>query len=183
MGAQRNREKLLAVAVVALAEDGDVPLETIAGRAGVGIGTLYRHLLSRYALIEAAYRQEVQQLCDAAPALLVPGRPAVESLREWMGRFVRYAATKRGMGAALRSAVGTDSPLFGETRERLVGALGLLLAAGAADGTIRQDMGAEDVLRAMGAVWSVGDGPDWDEQVRRLLDLVVDGLRFGAAAR
>ncbi|MGN8245782.1 TetR/AcrR family transcriptional regulator [Cellulomonas soli] len=181
--AQRNREKLLAVAVVALAEDGDVPLETIAARAGVGIGTLYRHFPQRNALVEAAYRQEVQQLCDAAPALLAPDRPAVESLREWMGRFVRYAATKRGMGAALRSAVGTDSPLFGETRDRIVGALALLLQAGADDGTIRQDMGAEDVMRAMGAVWSVGAGPEWDEQVRRLLDLVVDGLRFGAGAR
>ncbi|GAA3803665.1 TetR/AcrR family transcriptional regulator [Cellulomonas soli] len=181
--AQRNREKLLAVAAAALAEDGDVPLETIAARAGVGIGTLYRHFPQRNALVEAAYRQEVQQLCDAAPELLAPGRPAVESLREWMGRFVRYAATKRGMGAALRAAVGTDSPLFGETRERIVGALAVLLQAGAVDGTIRQDVGAEDVLRAMGAVWSVGSGPEWDEQVRRLLDLVVDGLRFGASAR
>lgn len=178
--AQRNREKLLAVALVALAEDGDVPLETVAARAGVGIGTLYRHFPNRNALVEAAYRQEVQQLCDAAPALLAADRPAVESLREWMGRFVRYAATKRGMGAALRSVVGTDSPLFGETRERIIGALAVLLDAGRADGSIRADVEADDVLRAMGAVWSVGDGPQWAEQVRRLLDLVVDGLRFGA---
>lgn len=178
--AQRNREKLLATAVVVLAEDGDATLEAIAARAGVGIGTLYRHFAHRNALIEAAYRQEVQALCDAAPAMLTGDRPAVEALREWMGRFVRYAATKRGMGAALRSAVGSDSPLFGETRERLVAALALLLDAGRSDGSVREDADPSDVLRAMGAVWAVADGPEWAVQVRRLLDLVVDGLRFGA---
>jgi AcrR family transcriptional regulator len=177
--ARRNRARLLAVATEALLENGDVPLETIAERAGVGIGTLYRHFPHRNALIEAAYRQEVEALCDSAPQLLRVGHPAVEALREWMGAFVHYAATKRGMGAALRSAVGSDSPLFGETRARIVGALAVLLDAGRVDGTVRTDIDAEDVMRAMGAVWLVPDGAEWDAQVRRLLDLVVDGLRFG----
>lgn len=179
--ARRNREKLLAVALAALAEDGETPLETIAQRAGVGIGTLYRHFPHRNALIEAAYRQEVQELCDAAPALLTPDRPAVDSLREWMDRFVHYAATKRGMGAALRSAVGSDSPLFGETRNRIIGAIDVLLTAGRADGSVRADVDGEQAMLAMGAVWMVPDGDGWTDRVRRLLDLVVDGLRFGAA--
>lgn len=178
--AQRNRARLLAVATAALTEDGDVPLETIAERACVGIGTLYRHFPHRGALVEAAYRQEVTELCEAAPALLAEGRPAVDSLREWMGRFVRYAATKRGLGAALRSAVGQDSPLFGETRASILEALAVLLAAGAADGSVRSDVAADDVMRVMWGVWLVPDGPEWDSQVRRLLDLVVDGLRFSA---
>jgi AcrR family transcriptional regulator len=178
--ARRNRARLLAVATAALTEDGDVPLETIAERACVGIGTLYRHFPHRGALVEAAYRQEVTELCEAAPALLAEGRPAVEALREWMGRFVRYAATKRGLGAALRSAVGQDSPLFGETRASILEALAVLLAAGAADGSVRSDVAADDVMRVMWGVWLVPDGPEWDSQVRRLLDLVVDGLRFSA---
>ena len=107
---------LQVCAATALSHDGDVPLESIAEQAGVGIGTLYRHFPNRNALVEAAYRQEVQQLCGAAPQLLGPDRPAVEALREWMGRFVRYAAAKRGMGAALRAAVGSDSPLFGRSQ-------------------------------------------------------------------
>ena len=178
--AQRNRACLLAVASTALTEDDEVPLETIAERAGVGIGTLYRNFPHRNALIEAAYRHEVEALCDAAPELLRAGRPAVDALREWMSRFVHYAATKRGMSAALRAAVGSDSPLFGETRARIIGALAVLLDAGRSDGSVRTDVDAEDILRAMGAVWLVPDGDEWDPQVRRLLDLLVDGLRYGA---
>ena len=178
--ALRNRERLLTAAATAFSRGADVSLEAIARDAGVGIGTLYRHFPNRNALVEAAYRQEVQQLCDAAPELLGPDRPAVDALREWMGRFVRYAAAKRGMGAALRAAVGSDSPLFGETRGRIVDAIGVLLTAGQADGSVRADVNAEDVMCAMSAVWMVPDGECWAAQVRKLLDLVVDGLRFGA---
>lgn len=178
--AARNRARLLQVAAAALAEDGDTPLEVIAQRAGVGIGTLYRHFPERGALVEAAYRQEVTELCDAAPALLGQGRPAVEALREWMGRFVRYAATKRGMGAALRTAVGSDSSLFADTRTRIIAALDVLLAAGRADGSVRPDVDGEQVMLAMGGVWNVPDSERWAERVRGLLDLVVDGLRYGA---
>ena len=180
--AERNRARLLAVAVEALAENSDVPLETIAERACVGIGTLYRHFPSRSALIQAAYQREVQELCDAAPALLGDDRPAVDALRDWMGRFVRYAAAKRGMGAALREALGQDSPVFVETRTNITGAIGVLLEAGRADGSVRPDVEADDLWRAMSAVWLVPDGDEWADQVRRILDLVVDGLRYGAGA-
>ncbi|MFF1530030.1 TetR/AcrR family transcriptional regulator [Cellulomonas sp. NPDC058312] len=180
--AARNRARLLEVAAASFAEDGDTPLEAIAQRAGVGIGTLYRHFPERGALVEAAYRQEVTALCDAAPALLEADRPAVESLREWMGRYVRYAAAKRGMGAALRAAAGSDSSLFAETRERIIGAIEVLLAAGRADGTVRPDVDGEQVMLAMGGVWNVPDSDRWAERVRGLLDLVVDGLRYGAPA-
>ncbi|QZN85196.1 TetR/AcrR family transcriptional regulator [Cellulomonas sp. C5510] len=178
--AARNRARLLAVAAEALAEDPDTPLESIAQRAGVGIGTLYRHFPERGALVEAAYRQEVTALCDAAPALLGQDRPAADALREWMARFVRYAATKRGMGAALRTAVGSDSSLFAETRTRIIAALDVLLDAGRADGSVRGDVDGEQVMLAMGCVWNVPDSDRWAERVRGLLDLVVDGLRYGA---
>lgn len=178
--ARRNRDRLLAVAAEALLADVEVPLESVAERAGVGIGTLYRHFPNRDALVEAVYRHEVEDLCDAAPDLLAAGGPAVDALREWMGRFVRYAATKRGLGAALRAAVGSDAPLFAETRQRILGALSTLLDACRAEGSVRADADADDVMRAMWGVWLVPDGPEWDAQVRRLLDLVVNGLRFGA---
>ena len=179
--AARNRERLLAAAIDAFGQDGgDVPLETIAARAGVGVGTLYRHFANRDALVEAAYRQEVEALCDAAPDLLTRHDLAVDALREWSERFVHYAATKRGMGAALRAAVGSDSTLFSQTRERIVGVLALLLAAGAVDGSIRPDADAENLWLTLGGVWNIPLGDAWEGQVRGLLDLVIDGLRFGA---
>jgi AcrR family transcriptional regulator len=177
--AQRNRAKLLAAAGELFAEAGpEAPLEAIARRAEVGIGTLYRHFPTRDALIEAVYRREVDNLVEAAGELLA-SRPPDRALAEWMDRFVAYAATKRGLGAALKSAAAGRSGLFAETRGRLVGAIAALLEAGAAAGTIRDDVDADDVLRAMGAVWSVPDDADWPAQPRRLIRIVMDGLRYG----
>src|SRR5690349_12269794 len=105
--AQRNREKLLAAAAEAFAEEGDgVALETVAARAGVGIGTLYRHFPNRDALIVAAYLNEVDSLCAAAGDLLA-SRPADEALAAWARRFADYIAAKRSMGEALRTAVSS----------------------------------------------------------------------------
>jgi AcrR family transcriptional regulator len=178
--AARNREKLIDVAVVAFTEHGvDVPLESIAARAGVGVGTLYRHFPSRNALVQAVYRHEVERLC-ASPAALLAGHASDVALQEWMGRFVEYAATKRGMSEALSSAVASGLPLFANTRSQMLSALSQLIDAAVADGSIRADADPEDVLRAMGGVWQMSDGPQWREQARRLLALLMDGLRYGA---
>jgi AcrR family transcriptional regulator len=179
--AQRNRDKLLTAAIQAFAEEGeDVALESIAARAGVGIGTLYRHFPNREALVVAAYRNEVDALCAAAADLLA-SRPADEALRVWADHFADYIATKRAMGDALRSAAASDSPLFAETRTRIVGALTLLLQSGAAAGTLRADVDPRDVMRVINGIWHVPDCPDWRADVGRMLDLVIDGLRFGVA--
>jgi AcrR family transcriptional regulator len=173
--AQRNRDKLLAAATAAFAETGtDASLGAIAKRAGVGIGTLYRHFPTREALVEAAYRNEVERLCESARELLASHPPDV-ALAEWMDRFVAYAAAKRGMRSALQ-AVAAKSDLFPEARRRQLEAIALLLAAGVDAGTLRSDVDAEDVLRAMGAVWLVDDA----EQARKLLRLLMDGLRHGS---
>ena len=178
--AQRNREKLLAAAVEAFATGGvDTSLEEIARRAGVGIGTLYRHFPSRDALVAAVYRQEVARLAAAAPELMAEHPPDV-ALRRWMDRFVGYAATKRGLGEALRAAMESDSELHGEGFAALTGALDALVGAAVAAGTIRADARGDDVLRALGALWMIRDGDDREAQTARTLDLIVDGLRFGA---
>ena len=180
--ARRNRDKLLAAATEAFAEHGeDVALETIAARAGVGIGTLYRHFPSREALVMAAYHHEVDALCGAADDLLAQ-LPPDEALRAWVDRFADYIATKRAMGDALRSAA-SDSPLFAETRERILGALRRLLEAGAAAGTLRADVDPQDVMRVMNGIWYLPAGPEWRDDVGRMLGLVIDGLRFGAPDR
>ncbi len=106
--------------------------------------------------------------------------PADEALRTWAVRFTDYVATKRAMGDALRSAVASDSPLFTETKRRISGALRLLLEAGAASGVLRPDSDPDDVMRVMSAIWYLPDGPEWRRDVGRMLDLVIDGLRYGA---
>ncbi|MGH2586609.1 MAG: TetR/AcrR family transcriptional regulator [Dehalococcoidia bacterium] len=181
--AQRNRDKLLTAATEAFAEHGeDVALETIAARAGVGIGTLYRHFPSRAALVVAAYQQEVDALCAAAADLLAT-QPADEALRAWAERFADYIATKRAMGDALRSAVASDAPLFADTRARILGALRLLLDAGAQTGILRADVAPDDVIRVINGIWYLPGGPEWRDTVGRMLDLVIDGLRYGLPDR
>ncbi|MEA2216673.1 MAG: hypothetical protein QOK19_2234 [Solirubrobacteraceae bacterium] len=179
--ARRNREKLLAAAVELFANVGqDAPLESIAERAGVGIGTLYRHFPTREALAEAAYRNEVQRLCDAAGELLAE-RPPGEALAEWMGRFVTYVAAKRSMAGMLQSVIASSDPtLYVVARGRMAAAITMLIEAAEQDGAIRSDVEPDDVLRVMSAIWLVSDGPDWTERSRRMLELLMDGLRYGA---
>ncbi len=180
--AERNRERLLAVAVKAFAESAEVPLEEVARRAHVGIGTLYRHFPTRAALIEAAYRHEVAQLC--APATRSSRTLAPDAaLEAWMERFIQYVAAKRGMIDALRSIVSADSELVASTRDQIVTALRSLLSEAAANGAIRADADAEDVLRALQGVWQVTSEPEWQGKARRLLNLLMDGLRYSARGK
>ncbi len=177
--ARRNREALLQAAAELFAEEGtDVSLEAVAARAGVGIGTLYRNFPNRDSLVEAAYRTEVAHLCDAASELLATSPPDV-ALAEWMDRFVTYAAAKRGMAGALK-AVNAKTDLYSQTRGQITGAIGGLLEAGVEAGTLRSDVEPEDVLRAMGCIWNLGDGEGWRTQAETLIRIIVDGLRHGA---
>jgi AcrR family transcriptional regulator len=181
--AQRNRDKILVAAAEAFAAEGeDVALESICSRAGVGVGTFYRHFPNRDALVCAAYRHEVDALCAAAYDLLTT-QPADEALRSWAERFADYIATKRAMAEVLRAAGASDAPLFAETRERILAAIRLILEAGAADGTLRPDANAEDVQRVMSAIWYLPGGAQWREDVSRMLNLVIDGLRYGVASK
>jgi AcrR family transcriptional regulator len=179
--AQRNREQLLAAAVAAFSHQGpEVTLESIARDAGVGIGTLYRHFPSREALVDAAYRSELARLCESVPALLSE-MPADKAMRTWMDQFIDYMTTKRGMSDALRKVIASGGNPFAESRTRLISAFAALMKAGAADGTLRSDLDPADLLASMSGVsLAVGD-PARREQAGRLLDLLMDGLRYGAA--
>ncbi|WP_440100440.1 TetR/AcrR family transcriptional regulator [Streptosporangium sp. H16] len=180
--ARRNRERLLEVAVRAFSHDGpDVTLDAIAKAAGVGIGTLYRHFPTREALIEEAYRSELNRLCDVVPDLL-GAMPPDEATRTWMDRFVDYMTTKRGMADALRAVIASGGNPYAQSRDRLVEAMTTLLQAGAAAGTVRSDVDPVDVLASMGGVSLAAGEPAQRDQARRLLDLLMDGLRYRATA-
>jgi AcrR family transcriptional regulator len=180
--AQRNRDRLLDAAVRAFSQDGpDVPLDAIAKDAGVGIGTLYRHFPTREALVEAAYRNELERLCDAVAGLL-QSMPPDEAMRAWMDRFVDYMTTKRGMADALRALIASGGNPYAHSRDRLTGAITTLLHAGTAAGTVRADIEPGDVLASLSGVSLAAGEPAQRDQARRLLDLLMDGLRYRATA-
>ncbi len=180
--AQRNRDCLLEAAVAAFTANGtDASLEDIARRAGVGIGTLYRHFPTRDALVEAAYRRGVEQVCDSADRLLETHPPA-EALELWMADFVGYVATKRGLAATLKQADDKNAELFAHMRARIQGSLEKLVRTAGEAGQIRSDVDPVDLLRALGGVCMISDSADWQAQALRLVALLVDGLRYGAPA-
>jgi AcrR family transcriptional regulator len=180
--AVRNRERVLEAAKAVFSAGGpDASLEAVARRAGVGIGTLYRHFPTREALFEAVYRREVQQLGELAEALKSEADP-VDALRRWLRSNVEFVATKKGMSAALALAVQSSSELTAFSFDRLTKAVGALLDRAVAAGAIRSDISPEDLLRALVGMCYLHDQPGWQKSVVRLLDVFVDGLRVQAGA-
>lgn len=176
--ARRNRDRLLDAAARAFAREGPgTTLEAIAKDAGVGIGTLYRHFPTREELVEATYRHELARLCDAADELLAE-LPPDEAIRAWMDRFVGYTTTKRGMADTLRAIIASGGDPYAHSRDRMVAATTTLLRAGADAGLLRADARPEDVLMGINGVSLAVGEPEQREQAARLLDLLVDGLRF-----
>ena len=179
--AARNRERVLSAAKVVFSAGGpEASLEAVAKRAGVGIGTLYRHFPTRQDLFEAVYRREVQQLVELAEELRNTPAP-VDALRRWLRSNVEFVATK-GMSAALALAVHGSSDLAAFTFDRLTKAVGALLDRAIAADEIRSDLSPEDLLRALVGMCYMHDQPGWQKSVIRLVDVFVDGLRVQTKA-
>ena len=175
--AVRNRERVLEAAKTVFSAGGsDASLEAVAKRAGVGIGTLYRHFPTREALFEAVYRREVEQLSELAEQLKNTASP-VDALRSWLRSNVELVATKKGMISALALVVQAPSELYAYSFDRLTKAVGTLLHRAVAAGEIRADISAEDMLRALIGMCHMHEQPGWQSTVLRLLDVFVDGLR------
>ena len=173
----RNRARLIEAARAVFAVGGPAgSLEAVAREAGVGVGTLYRHFPTRQSLFEAVYRTEVEQLVSIADRLATD-LPPLEALRQWLHANVAFVATKKGMSAALAVAVHASSDLTAYSMDRLGQAVGTLLQRAAAAGAIRDDIGAEDILRTVVGLCYVHDKPGWQGNVLRLVDVFVDGLR------
>jgi AcrR family transcriptional regulator len=175
--AQRNRIRLLEKAKAAFAEKGsDASLDEIARTAGVGIGTLYRHFPTRDALIAAVYRNETEQLIMAA-ARLAETHPPVTALREWLLLFVDYMATKQGMSEVLNSLVGGASDLYAASGAQAKQAIAKLADGAVATGEILLDIDPLDLLRALAGVANISSGPDGKEAAKRMVDILLAGIR------
>ncbi|WP_262698718.1 MULTISPECIES: TetR/AcrR family transcriptional regulator [Streptomyces] len=176
--ARRNREALLTAAREAfLTGDADAHVEEIARRAGVAVGTLYRHFETREALVEEVYRQEVAELC-AAPARLLAHYAPDEAVRRFLLLLVEHSAVGKGMAEALESIMATDSPIFDDARAEMARALDELLAAGVAAGAIRDGVSGRVLLRALGGICGMR-AKGWEDDAVRITTILYDGLRSG----
>lgn len=175
--AMRNRARLLAAAAeLFIAHGPDVPYTEIAKAAKVGVGTIYRHFPTREELIEAAYRSELDAVCEAAGDLQA-SRPPEEALRAWMDRFIEYMTTKLGLSDAIRAVVASGGNPFAQSRDKLNVALGTLLDAANAAGVTRREVSADDLLMTLSGIAMAAGAPDQQEQMQRMIDLVFEGLR------
>jgi AcrR family transcriptional regulator len=177
--AQRNTNALLEAAMAVFATSGvDAPVREIAEKAGVGVGTVYRHFPQRSDLIVAVFRHEVDACADAALVLAAAHGPG-DALARWIERYVDFVATKRGLAMALHSGNPAFDTLPAYFRQRLEPALRALLESATAAGEVRTDIAAEDLLGAVASLCrhAYEQGP---EHARRMVALLVDGLRYGA---
>lgn len=177
--AQRNLDTLLQTAMEVFATSGvDAPVREIAEKAGVGIGTVYRHFPQRSDLVAAVFRREIDACADAAPILSAAYGP-FEALANWMQRYAAFIAAKRGLAKALHSGDPVFDNLPGYFDQRLRPALRILLETATAAGEIRADVDADELLGAVASLCmsahNAGSG-----RAERMVALLVDGLRHGA---
>lgn len=176
--ARRNYDRLLAAAAAAFAQHGadDVSLEEIARRAGVGIGTLYRHFPARQALLEAVYKDQVDGLDALAAKLLTAASPGA-ALGDWMRAFVAFGRTKRTLSSALAATIGKDSELMSSCSMILRGCTDALLARAQEAGEARPEVRSADIFRLThGLIMACEAAPSDPDQPERLLGLIIDSV-------
>lgn len=177
--ARRSLDALLHAAKQVFATSGvDAPVREIAEKAGVGLGTLYRHFPQRSDLVAAVFRREIDACADAAPVLSAEREP-FDALAGWMQRYATFIAAKRGLAKALHSGDPAFDNLPGYFDQRLRPTLRTLLEAAVAAGEVRADVDADELLSAVASLCmsAHNDGPG---RAERMVALLVDGLRYGA---
>jgi AcrR family transcriptional regulator len=181
--ARRNYQALVTAANAAFVEHGadDASLEEIARRAGVGIGTLYRHFPTRQALLEAVYRDQVEAICARASDLLGSAPPG-EALVTWLRALVQFGSTKRSLTSAMLATLDKDSELMSACSALMRQSAAALLAGAQEAGDVRRDIQSADLLRLVHGVSMVAQRAPADAgQADRMIGLIMDGLRYQPA--
>ncbi|WP_431246738.1 TetR/AcrR family transcriptional regulator [Leifsonia xyli] len=178
--AQRNERALLDAAAAVFAVSGvDAPVRDIAARAGVGVGTIYRHFPTRPALVVAVYRHQIEACAEAGPALLEECATAEDALRRWVDLFVDFLVTKHGLAGALQGGDEDAGGLHALFVETLVPVCGSLLSAAAAEAhPERPEHDPYVFLKAIGnlCIGAAGD-PAYDE--RAAVSWLISGALAG----
>jgi len=176
--ARRNYDRLLEAAQQAVDERGiDASLDDIAKRAGVGSGTLYRHFPSRMALMEAVFLSRIEDLSVRTHKLAADAEPQ-EALEAWLVDMLRYITRNRGLGATLKNALDSDGQFMERCHQLMRDSADAVVGRAQRAGVLRPDVTSTDLMRLVGGVAQATDVlPDRDAQARRLLDVVINGLR------
>ncbi|MFF7530216.1 TetR/AcrR family transcriptional regulator [Streptomyces bobili] len=175
--ARRNKESLLDAAAAVFVTSGvEAPVRDIAARAGVGLGTIYRHFPTRADLIIAVYRHQVEACAEAGPALLAAGPTPHAALGQWINLFVDFLVTKHGLASVLQSDDAGFGTLHAYFLDRLVPVCAELLEAASSAGEIRSDLEAYELMRGVGNL-CIGAESDPRYDARRLVDVLIAGLR------
>lgn len=170
--AARNRALIIEAARELITDPGELKLSAVAKRAGLGQGTLYRHFATREELVRALYDREVDELVVLADRLLDEHSPD-EALKRWFTQLAAYARVKFGVIAAVEASVWQD--IGAQTPGKLGEALTALLAAGRADGVLRDDVDSRDVILLSWFLAHVEE-EEWADRTPRLLAVLLDGL-------
>ncbi len=175
--ARRNEQTLLDAAAAVFVTSGvDAPVREIATRAGVGMGTIYRHFPTRADLVIAVYRHQVDACADAGPQLLASGPTPYAALTRWVGMFVDFLVTKHGLAAVLRSDQSSFAALHAYFLDRLIPVCGQLLDAAVEAGEIRSGVDAYQLLRGIGNL-CIGAEDDQRYDAPLMIELLLTGLR------
>ncbi|MFG2976961.1 TetR/AcrR family transcriptional regulator [Streptomyces sp. NPDC048331] len=175
--AVRNQQTLLDAAAEVFVTSGvDAPIRQIAARAGVGMGTIYRHFPTRADLVVAVYRHQVEACAEAGPNLLAAAGSPIEALRQWVDLFVDFLVTKHGLAGALQSEGSGFEALHAYFLDRLVPVCAQLLEAAVDAGEIRAGTHAYELMRGIGNL-CIGHDSDPRYDPRRLIELLLQGLR------
>jgi AcrR family transcriptional regulator len=175
--AQRNEKTLLDAAAAAFVASGvEAPVRDIAARAGVGLGTIYRHFPTRADLVIAVYRHQVEACAEAGPALLASGTTPHAALGQWFDLFVDFLVTKHGLAAALQSDSAGFETLHSYFIDRLLPVCTQLLDEAVESGEVRSDLRAYELLRGVGNL-CIGADDDQGYDARRLVQFLIEGLR------
>jgi AcrR family transcriptional regulator len=176
--ARRNEKTLLDAAAAAFIISGvDVPVRDIAAKAGVGVGTVYRHFPTRADLIVAVYRHQVEACAEAGPALLANSSTPHAALARWINLFVDFLVTKHGLAEVLQSDDAAFETLHAYFLDLLVPVCAQLLDAAATAGEILPDMDAYELLRGVGNL-CIGADSNPRYHARHMVELVIAGLRL-----
>ncbi|MEY9966966.1 AcrR family transcriptional regulator [Streptacidiphilus sp. MAP12-16] len=175
--ALRNRQTLLDAAAAVFVTSGvDAPIREIAARAGVGMGTIYRHFPTRADLVVAVYRHQVEACAEAGPTLLASADSPLAALRQWADLFVDFLVTKHGLANALQSDSSGFEALHSYFLDRLEPVCAQLLDAAVEAGEIRPGTQAYELMRGIGNL-CIGRDSDRRYDPRRLVELLLQGLR------
>ena len=173
--AKRNYERLVAAARTVFAQQGGgASMESIAKEAGVGVGTLYRHFPKRIDVVEAVYREDVDELTEVAESVIEAMEPW-PALVAWLEAFVLYASGKRRFLNELHEAFEKNPDLRVSARERIEGALSIVLSRAQRAGVVRQDIDGPDLMQLLGSMCM--SATLTSDQSTRLLAMIEDGLR------